>query len=175
VQVDVEIKDRELKRVFTRLMRNAKNLTPAFREIGEIVRSSVIRNFQKGGRPEKWIPTKIRSIYQAYTGQKTRAGARRRAYTIRGRLTKGFERYTSGKKTLIDRARLQNSVTARAETDKVTVGTNLVYARIHQLGGMAGRNKKVKIPARPYLLVQDEDWAPIGQCLRGFLMKGAQE
>jgi phage virion morphogenesis protein len=171
VQVDVEIKDREVKRVFTRLMRNAKNLTPAFREIGEIVRSSVIRNFQEGGRPEKWVPTKIRSIYLAYLGRGKR---KRKAYTLRGGLTKGFARYTSGKKTLIDRARLQNSVTTRAEADKVTVGTNLVYARIHQLGGMAGKNRKVKIPARPYLLVQDEDWAPIGRCLRGFLMKGAQ-
>jgi phage virion morphogenesis protein len=171
VQVDVEIKDSEVKRVFTRLMRNAKNLTPAFREIGEIVRSSVVKNFQAGGRPEKWVPTKIRSIYMAYLGRGKR---KRKAYTLRGGFTKGFTRYTSGKKTLIDRARLQNSITARAETNRVVVGTDLVYARIHQLGGMAGRNRKVKIPARPYLLVQDEDWAPIGQCLRGFLMKGAQ-
>jgi phage virion morphogenesis protein len=152
-------------------MRNAKNLTPAFREIGEIVRSSVVKNFQAGGRPEKWVPTKIRSIYMAYLGRGKR---KRKAYTLRGGFTKGFTRYTSGKKTLIDRARLQNSITARAETNRVVVGTDLVYARIHQLGGMAGRNRKVKIPARPYLLVQDEDWAPIGQCLRGFLMKGAQ-
>ncbi len=171
MQVDVEIKDSEVKRVFTRLMRNAKNLTPAFREIGEIVRSSVVKNFQAGGRPEKWVPTKIRSIYMAYLGRGKR---KRKAYTLRGGFTKGFTRYTSGKKTLIDRARLQNSITARAETNRVVVGTDLVYARIHQLGGMAGRNRKVKIPARPYLLVQDEDWAPIGQCLRGFLMKGAQ-
>lgn len=175
MQIDVEIKDAEAKRLFTRLQRRAKDLRPAFREIGEIVRSSVIKNFQTGGRPEKWIPTKIRSIYQAYAGRKTRSGARRKAYTLRGRLTKGFERYTSGKKTLIDRARLQNSITAHAETDRVVLGTDLVYARIHQLGGMAGRNNKVKIPARPYLLVQDEDWPSIGQCLRGFLMKGAQE
>jgi len=39
---------------------------------------------------------------------------------------------------------------------------------------MAGRNKKVKIPARPYLLVQEEDWKTIRDCLRGFLMKGVE-
>jgi phage virion morphogenesis protein len=175
LQIDVEIKDKKVQRLFTRLQRNVKDLRPAFRAIGEIVRSSVIRNFQEGGRPEKWEPTRIRSIYQAYTRKKTKSGANRKAYTIRGRLTKAFDRYSSGRKTLIDTARLQNSITARAETNRVVVGTDLVYARIHQLGGMAGRNRKVKIPARPYLLVQDEDWAPIGQCLRGFLMKGAQE
>jgi len=175
LQIDVEIKDKKVQRLFTRLQRNVKDLRPAFRAIGEIVRSSVIKNFQEGGRPEKWEPTRIRSIYQAYTAKKTKSGGNRKAYTIRGRLTKAFDRYSSGKKTLIDTARLQNSVTARAEADRVVIGSNVVYARIHQLGGKAGRNKKVKIPARPYLLVQEEDWTPIRDCLRGFLMKGAQE
>jgi len=172
VQIDVEIKDREIKRLFTRLKKNATDLRPAFREIGEIVRSSVIRNFQEGGRPDKWEPTKIDSIYGAYRG---RGKKKRKVYTLKGSLTKGYARYKAGKKTLIDKARLQNSITARAQSDRVVVGTNVIYARIHQLGGEAGRNRKVKIPARPYLLVQEEDWTPIRDCLRGFLMKGAQE
>jgi phage gpG-like protein len=33
------------------------------------------------------------------------------------------------------------------------VGGHIPYAAIHQFGGMAGRGKKVKIPARPYLAV----------------------
>ena len=175
MQIDVEIKDKEIKRLFTRLKSNVKDLRPAFREIGEVVRSSVIRNFQEGGRSDKWTPTKIRSIYQAYTGTKTKSGATRKVYTIRGRLTKGFNRYSSGRKTLFDTARLQNSVTVQAQADRVVVGTNVIYARIHQLGGMAGRNKKVKIPARPYLLVQEEDWVPIKDCLGGFLTKGTEK
>lgn len=174
MQIDVEIKDKEIKRLFTRLQGNLKDLTPAFQRIGEIIRSSVIRNFQAGGRPDKWTPTKARSISRAHTGKQTRPGARRKAYTLRGGSAKGSERYTSGKKTLIDTARLQNSITARAGADRVIVGTNLVYARIHQMGGMAGRNKKVRIPARPYLMVQEEDWETMRDCLRGFLMKGAQ-
>lgn len=172
MQVNVEIKDKEIKRLFTRLTSNVKDLKPAFGEIGEIVRSSVLRNFQEGGRPDRWEPTRIRSTYQAYTGKKTKSGATRKVYTIRGRLTKGFNRYSSGRKTLIDTARLQNSVTARAEADRVVVGTNVIYARIHQLGGMAGRNKKVKIPARPYLLVQDEDWPQIKTRLIEHLKEG---
>lgn len=31
------------------------------------------------------------------------------------------------------------------------IGSNLRYARIHQLGGLAGRGHRAKIPARPYL------------------------
>lgn len=172
MRIDVEIKDKEIQRLFTRLKGNVKDLRPALREIGKIVRSSVLRNFQEGGRPDRWEPTRIRSIYQAYTGKKTKSGATRKAYTIRGRLTKTFDRYSKGRKTLIDTARLQNSVTARPEADRVVVGTNVIYARIHQLGGMAGRNKKVKIPARPYLLVQDEDWPQIKTRLIEHLKEG---
>lgn len=40
----------------------------------------------------------------------------------------------------------------------VEVGTNVVYAAIHQLGGKAGRkDKRVTIPARPILGVSRED------------------
>lgn len=35
--------------------------------------------------------------------------------------------------------------------DEATLGSNLVYAAIHQFGGMAGRGHKTKIPARPYI------------------------
>lgn len=60
-------------------------------------------------------------------------------------------------RTLVDNRTLQNSITYRAEPDKVLVGTNVVYARIHQYGGFAGRGRKVKIPARPYLGVSHDD------------------
>ena len=33
----------------------------------------------------------------------------------------------------------------------VVFGSNMEYARIHQKGGEAGRGKKTKIPARPYM------------------------
>lgn len=38
----------------------------------------------------------------------------------------------------------------------VSVGTNKTYARIHQLGGLAGRRRRTKIPARPYLGLSKE-------------------
>lgn len=51
----------------------------------------------------------------------------------------------------------------------VRIGTNLEYARIHQLGGMAGRGRKVRIPARPYLGVSDGDRQSILGLVRDFL------
>jgi len=63
----------------------------------------------------------------------------------------------TGGKTLIKFRDLQNSVTPREDNSSLTLGTNVIYARIHQLGGQAGRGRKVTIPARPYLVVQESD------------------
>ena len=55
---------------------------------------------------------------------------------------------------------LAASVTAQtARTwgrDFAQIGSNVPYARIHQLGGKAGRNHKVTIPARPFLGLSSE-------------------
>lgn len=37
------------------------------------------------------------------------------------------------------------------------IGSNVKYARIHELGGMAGRNRSARIPKRPYLRPALED------------------
>lgn len=60
-------------------------------------------------------------------------------------------------KTLSDTGRLRDSIDAITISDGVMVGSNVAYARIHQLGGKAGRGRKVTIPARPYLGVSQED------------------
>ena len=46
------------------------------------------------------------------------------------------------------------------------------YAAIQNFGGKAGRGRKVSIPARPFLVIQDEDWREIGEELENFLLKG---
>ena len=46
---------------------------------------------------------------------------------------------------------LASSITSCYDYESAIVGSNKVYAAIHQFGGNAGRDKKVQIPARPYL------------------------
>lgn len=79
-----------------------------------------------------------------------------------------------GGKTLVDKAILQNSIKPKAFPDRAEIGTNVVYAAIHQFGGKAGRGHKVNIPARPYLMVQDEDWTEIKAALMDHIMKGVK-
>lgn len=91
--------------------------------------------------------------------------------------------------TLSDTGRLRSSIDYAATSNKVMVGSNVVYARIHQLGGeikpkkgkklkFKGRDgndvfvDKVNIPARPYLGVSSEDLEEVKAVVNDFL-KGA--
>lgn len=55
--------------------------------------------------------------------------------------------------TLSDSGHLRKSITTQYDERHALIGTNLKYARIHQLGGKAGRRQSVLLPARPYLPV----------------------
>ena len=104
----------------------------------------------------------------------------------------------SGGKTLIDTARLMRSITMKVTGKTLTVGTNVKYAAMHQLGGkVAGRTifpkrakalrwidrggnvrfaKKVTIPgftmpARPFLVIQDADWRVFRKIFGDYLTK----
>lgn len=79
-----------------------------------------------------------------------------------------------GTPTLFDSGRLMNSITALPEERQVTVGSNLIYAAVHQVGatirpvtakalfftlanGDAVTAGAVTIPARPYLGISAEE------------------
>lgn len=53
------------------------------------------------------------------------------------------------------------SVTTQYDDTSAVIGSNKVYAAIHQLGGQAGKNKKTIIPARPYLSLFENDYHDI--------------
>ncbi len=79
----------------------------------------------------------------------------------------------TGGKTLIDSGRLLQSLTHNATDQGVEVGTNVIYAAVHQLGAtikpvtaktlsfvIGDRRvfaKQVTIPARPFLGISNED------------------
>lgn len=91
-----------------------------------------------------------------------------------------------GGQTLTNIGRLRDSIDRVATPDKVMVGSNLAYARIHQEGGIitprnakklvfTGRGgkkvavDKVTIPARPYLGVSEEDLDDVKAAMTKFL------
>lgn len=77
-----------------------------------------------------------------------------------------------GGRTLLDKGRLRSSIVYEATPQRVVVGTNVVYAAIHQFGGQAGRGRKVCIPARAYLGINEEDIAEIRATMADFVAAG---
>ena len=65
--------------------------------------------------------------------------------------------------------KLAASINTYYDNDSAVIGSNLEYAAIHQLGGQAGRNKSVKIPARPYLFLTDDDYDEILHNIENYL------
>lgn len=76
--------------------------------------------------------------------------------------TKSLRNQKFGKKKILqDTGVLKESVIARNNgVNKVSIGSNLSYAPIHQFGGKAGKGGKSIIPARAYLPVSKEGKIP---------------
>jgi phage virion morphogenesis protein len=87
-----------------------------------------------------------------------------------------------GGQTLSDTRRLRNSITCAGRPDRVEVGTNDIRASTHQFGAVirakrakalkfrvGGRwavKKAVRIPARPFLGLSDDDQEAINEIIR---------
>lgn len=134
----VSIANEKIKRALLGLMACVANPRPVLKVIGERMLRHTEKSFTKETSPEgkKWKAV----------GEKT--AARKRNPKI---LTEQGE--AGG---------LRGTLAYSLEgMDALLVGANKPYARIHQLGGEAGRNKAVKIPARPYLGISAEAEADI--------------
>ena len=70
---------------------------------------------------------------------------------------------------LAESTKLAASINTYYDNDSAVIGSNLEYAAIHQLGGQAGRNKSVEIPARPYLKLTDDDYNEINHEIEKYL------
>jgi phage gpG-like protein len=151
----VQVEDSEAKRIMEKVSARYGNLHPVLNAIGDEYTKRVDNRFVTETDPDgnRWQPTKVLSNYLGYVG--TRKGYKRKeAYTESGRWRKSFARYLEGKKILQLTGALRGDIHYQVNGDtSVTIGTTgrIPYAAIQQFGGMAGRGKKVKIPARPYL------------------------
>lgn len=155
------------------LKRRTSDLKPTMQVIGELVKTSVKRNFEVGGRysvegswqggSKTWLPLSAATLF---------SGKRGKYITKKGKYRKGVEEKLKNRKTLIDKGRLMKSINWRATNKQVSIGTNVVYAAIHNFGGPAGRGRKVKIPARPFLVIQGEDLRRITGVIEKHIIQG---
>lgn len=68
-------------------------------------------------------------------------------------------KYRQGK-ILQDTGKLAASIARDSGNDYAQLSAGVIYAAIHQFGGQAGRGKKVTIPARPFMPINQQGELP---------------
>ena len=113
------------------IAQRAGDLSPALEQIGAMLVESVRRNFDEGGRPEKWEPLKGKN---------------------------------AARTPLVKTGGLRDSIRAALENGAIELQSPLPYASFQQEGTRT-------IPARPFLVVQEEDYEKAGRIIAGYLQK----
>lgn len=132
-RISVEVEGAALDAGLTRLAAALANPPATMDRIGRYLVASTLRRFERERAPDgsPWL--------------------------------KSARALAEGGQTLTDTGRLRGSI-AHTVTDgghAVEVGSSVIYAAIHQFGGRAGRGRRVTLPARAYLGIDDRDRANI--------------
>lgn len=152
--------DRRIATALRRIADRGGSLSAPLNSCGEVLLASIDKNFEAEGRysspgdirggSSRWKPLAASTRLQRIGGS--------RAFTKKGGLRKNAQRKLEGMKILQrSQGGLASSFTKQVSGNTLTVGSNKTYAAIHHYGGLAGRGRRVTIPARPFLVVQDED------------------
>jgi len=151
------------------------SLEPVMRLVGQVVVESIDKTFAAEGRPDAWQALADSTLLRKMAGG-VRLGKdekRKRLTTTRGWTKAGAINALVKSKILAGQTgRLREGIHVEATgKDFVDVAPDkLPYARIHHLGGEAGRDGKVTIPARPYLVVQNEDAGRIETLIADYIL-----
>ena len=135
--IEIKFENREVLDKILEVAKQCEDLRPLMKNIAGIFADSTEDNFAEEGRPDKWVELS----------------------EVTKNLRKEINKYPG--QILQVTGQLATSVNTYYDNDSAVIGSNLAYAAIHQLGGDAGRNKKVKIPARPYINLVEDDYDEI--------------
>lgn len=134
-----------IDRAFKRISRISQNISrdaeKPLKASGVYMLGSIERNFKASGRPAKWKALSEKTL------------ARRKKGKGRG-----------GAKILIDTAQMKNSMAVKVKSTEAQIGTNAIQAKRHHFGYPGGQGRgRSKTPARPFVLIQDEDHDAIAE------------
>ena len=143
--IEIKIDNQEVSKRLLELVHKGENLRPLMKNIAGVFAYSTEENFANEGRPDKWLDLSERTKKQ---------------------------RKKSGhwpEQILQVSGQLASSISTYYDDESAIIGSNLDYAAIHQLGGQAGKNKSVSIPARPYLNLTNDDFEEIIEVTEKFI------
>jgi phage virion morphogenesis protein len=107
----------------------------------------------------------------------TRERARREVspdFTPWPELTPAYAAKKRGGHMMRESGNLLGSLTREVEGNTLRVGTNRIYAAIHQFGGRAGRGRKVTMPTRPWLGLSRDDITMIREEFEAFALRATR-
>ncbi len=145
--IRIEIDDKQVLAALQRLHARMRDMRPFMKNAGEILVEGTKERFETMKDPEDkpWKP-----LNPKYAAVKKRN--RDRILTLYGFLGGTIHYQLAGSNTTL-------------------VGSDKPYAAIHQLGGQAGRGRKVRIDARPYLGIGERDRVRLLECAEDFMSK----
>lgn len=149
MSVRIVVNDAQLSQGLKALQDRMVNLRPFFADIGEILLNSTRQRFASETSPDgaKWT-----RLSPAYAKWKARKGRSKTILQLNG--------YLFG------------SLSYQAGDDKVEVGSNRIYAGIHQFGSQVSSRSKANIPARPFLGFSESDASAVRTRLEEYLIQG---
>ena len=163
--------DSEVQALFNRLHARVGNMKPVMTKIGAFYERSVLENFRDESSPDgtPWKPLAAATMMMGL--------GRKKGFQQDGGLSAKGKRYLKGKKILRESGDLQGSIHFQAGNYWVRVGASgsIPYAAIQQLGGKAGRGRKVTIPARPYLAENNGGELTLGKKDKSWIMEFLEE
>lgn len=149
----VEVKDEGVQSLLQTLQKRMGNLKPVFSALGEDMTARVQRRFDSSTGPDgtPWAPN-AQATLDAFAG-----GLSKGYFKKSGELNKRGHTAMSAKKPLIGHTKdLSRQIAYTSTSGSLTLFSTQIYAVIHQFGGQAGRGRKVKIPARPFMPVKPD-------------------
>ena len=175
--IRIQIDDAEVIRALGGLAARLANMRPFYKNVGEELVQSTKERFDAQRDPEgrPWQRLKPSTVWGKALSKRSFSGARR---------------------ILRDSGQLQDTIHYQADGDQVLIGSNRVYAAIHQFGGQTKahtirpKNKKAlawpgaahpvksvrhpgsKIPARPFLGMSERDKTRILEIAADYMAKG---
>lgn len=131
--IEIRIDNKAVEEALLNVASKCEDLRPLMKNIAGIMADAVEENFEQEGRPDKWQELAESTIKK-----------RKKTKHWPGRI-------------LQVEGQLATSITTQYDNESTVIGSNLAYAAIHQLGGQAGKGKKVTIPDRPYLNLDEKN------------------
>lgn len=142
IAIDVTIEDAKVNKLFKKIEKRIDNPRPVLKAIGGYMEKKTDERFRQEKDPQGRPWQKL-----------AKATLKKKKHT----------------KILTESHILRDEINYRLKTTSVEIGTPTIYGAIHQLGGKAGKGKKVKIPARPFLGVNQKDEREFAEILNDHL------